>query len=765
LQLPPAVAQAGPAIPFRDPNPLGDPQFTVEPFTDISELEACLALGQPVYGIALQNTNVREAPTLNSCRVGRIPRGTLVTVTAVVTTATTTANLLVEPTVLNSTAKTTFVVASQESTLQTTVLTTTLQPTLVATPVSSPSSTTGADAGTAINPVTVASEEPVDLSPGYQEDIQPIFQRNCIACHSTVVKQKNLQVTAYAPLLAGSSSGPVVIPGDSEASILWQQVESGQMPLVGELKPEERDLIREWIDNGAPERRQPLPNASVAQAVVEENDPLPTPTDEITDENSEESAGEEDNSTFWLTVADEGIDPVPDVCEEPSGDSQQVVSGDLILPISCGVPPRSAQLQSLLQSLAIVPAPAQPLPNVPTAPVANADTSSVPEEETVAEEPVAAPPVRPAGAIPQAGLQTALLGLGAPSDSDPWLTPRGGFCIDQHFTQNERSITALAFAPDGRLFVALDSRLDGAQDNNVLYDAYHPSRSIVIYDPNTRFTPTEIMNESSRITGMAYANGAIFLNRAGEVGWIQDGGTYRTLAGGFAVNSQLFHANNGIAITNGYIYISAGGIRDGYSDGPLVGISESGAQNLVSGGNRFAARLLRAPLDRLINEYNIELFETAARGLRNPYGVAVDPSGRLWFTDNGATNVPENVSAGDEVNLYTTAASPPGTPEENTPYYGFPMALTTPQPWYTGPVLALPNTSAPTGITWAYGTIFFGQYGREPGLYRLGRADNGEIVAERVMLVWPLLAVTTAPDGALWIGTGSGGLYRMTPGC
>ncbi|MCB0185383.1 MAG: hypothetical protein KDE31_14020, partial [Caldilineaceae bacterium] len=339
------------------------------------------------------------------------------------------------------------------------------------------------------------------------------------------------------------------------------------------------------------------------------------------------------------------------------------------------------------------------------------------------------------------------------------------FCIDQHFNQNERAVTALAFAPDGRLFIALDSRLDGPQDTNILYDAYHPSRSIVVYDPSTRFTPNEIMNESSRITGMAYADGALFLNRAGEMGWIPDGGSYRTLAGGFAVNSQLFHANNGIAITNGYIYISAGGVRDGYSDGPIEGIGEAGAQNVVSGGNRFAARIIRAPLSRLINEYNIELFETAARGVRNPYGITVDPAGRIWFTDNGATNVPENVSAGDEVNLYLPSSSPPGTPEENTPYYGFPLALTSPQPWYIGPVVDLYNTSAPTGITWAYGTIFFGQYGRNPGLYRLGRVADGRVIAERVMLVWPLLALATAPDGALWVGTGSGGLYRMTPGC
>ncbi len=36
----------------------------------------------------------------------------------------------------------------------------------------------------------------------------------------------------------------------------------------------------------------------------------------------------------------------------------------------------------------------------------------------------------------------------------------------------------------------------------------------------------------------------------------------------------------------------------------------------------------------------------------------------------------------------------------------------------------------------------------------------------RHLMRWAaLLAVTTAPDGALWVGTGSGGLYRMTPGC
>ena len=175
---------------------------------------------------------------------------------------------------------------------------------------------------------------------------------------------------------------------------------------------------------------------------------------------------------------------------------------------------------------------------------------------------------------------------------------------------------------------------------------------------------------------------------------------------------------------------------------------------------------MRAPLDALLSQRSINVFQTAARGLRNPYGLTADPAGRLWFTDNGATNVPDSVSAGDEVNLFNPSAVAPGTPDDATPYYGFPLALNgNPPDWYTKPIVALPNSAAPTGITWAYGTIFYAQYGGNPGLYRLGRAGDGQIISERILQFWPLLAVTTAPDGAIWIGTGTGALYRLTPGC
>ena len=737
LQLPQPLSGPGPDIPFSAPSLLGaadaiaaaeivptpTPEVALEPFTTIEQVKDCLAQGQTVYGIALQNSNVRETPELAACRTGRVERGTLVQITEIIT-------------VSNGTTSASATSSNNSG------------PTLLPTPVP-----------------TVVTPTVEETTLGYVEDVQPIFQRTCIACHSGVVKQMNLQVTAYAPLMKGSSRGPVVLPGDPDGSILWQMIESNKMPLIGELPPADKESVRRWIEQGALERRT---TQTVVSPVIKATTPI---TAENTTENAVDNAGE-NGADFWLQLADTGIEPVDDVCANPTAQVLQVVNKDLILPISCGVEPTAGQLTTLLQSLAFIPTPPVASNSAsatePLTGTAPSIASSAPITDTAVAVPaVVAPPASapPRGASVPAGIQAAALSLPAPSDSDGWLTPQGGFCIDQHLADNERGITALAFAPDGRLFMALDTSLEGQPDPNILYDAFHPSRSIAIYDPVSRYRADEIMRESSRITGLAYSNGALFVNRAGELGWIQDGGSYRPLAGGFAVNSQLFHANNGVTIANGYIYVSAGGVRDGYSDGPLVGISEGGAQDLVSGGNRFAARLLRAPLSRLLSEYSIEVFETAARGLRNPYGVTVDPSGRIWFTDNGATNVPENVSAGDEVNLFDPNATPPGTPEGSTPYYGFPLALTSPQDWYSLPVVDLYNTSAPTSLTWAYGTIFFAQYGRNPGLYRVGRAGDGRMVAERIMLVWPLLATTTAPDGALWIGTGAGGLYRLTPGC
>ncbi len=709
----PGLAAAGdipvPLPPRKGPDSQGGAGL-FHPVAALADAVACLGDGQPVYGVMQANANVRNQPAIEGCRVGRAPAGTIVRIEGLY---------------------------SQSE----------------ATPFLS------------LNRLEAESGFP---AVGYSEDIQPIFAATCAICHGDLLQNADLKVTEYDKLMAGSKRGAVVVPGKPEESFLWYQISSGVMPLAGELSSSDKRLIYDWIRGGAPESRPE------------------TPADEA----------------IWLRISRADYNPAANECDEPDDSPQTFINSTLVRFASCVAAPVAEQLAdylprsqgdgkgdidklvtgavsrpfglNALQAVESIATAAEAAPAEETTSTtsdsssdSSSDSTSNPASKPTPNAPKPAAPVAPG----QVGISAAPLGLPAPSDDDPWMIPQGGFCVQQRLQpklEDNRGITSLAFAPDGRLFMGLDSPTTGTQDPYILFDAFHPSRSIGVYR-NGEDNYSEILVESGRITGMVWQNGALYLNRAGEVGRIVDGGQYERLAAGFAVESRLFHANNGIALVNGWLYVSAGGVRDGYSDGLIApGDGDVPAESLatsIAGGNPYGSRIVRAQIDRLVSERSISVFQTAARGVRNPYGLTADPSGRLWFTDNGATNVPGDATAGDEVNFFDPSTLGGGANESATPYYGFPLALANIQKdWWTAPVIPLANTSAPTGITWAYGTIFYAQYGRDPGLYRVANS-GGRLVAERVLLGWPIQAVTTAPDGALWVGTGSGGLYRMTPGC
>jgi len=700
----PAADPSVPLPPRKGPDSQGG-RGLFRPLDGLADAVACLADGQPVYGVMQANANVRTEPAVEGCRVGRAPAGTLVRVEGI-------------------------------------------YPQSGETPFLS------------LNRLEGDSGFP---SVGYAEDIQPIFANTCAICHGDLLQNAELKVTEYDALMKGSVRGAVVVPGHPEKSFLWYQIATGTMPMVGELSAHDKRLVYEWIRGGASAERPQEPAAEDVWLRISAADYNPAANE---CDEPEDSPNKYINSTlmrFASCVAGPAAEDLaaylPRTQQDSRGDIDKLLTGRISRPVGLTAP---------LAVATAVPPP-RPVPLSPSA--AAGDGSAVEAAPLVAS----AAPAPVQVATSQVAMNAAPLGLPAPSDDDPWMIPQGGFCIEQHLQsqmEEQRGITSLAFAPDGRLFLGLDSLTTGAQDPNILFDAFHPSRSVGVYLNDGSGGYSEILTESGRITGMVWHNGVLYLNRAGEVGRIVDGGQYQQLAAGFSVEGRLFHANNGITIAGGWLYVSAGGVRDGFSDGLIaVGDGDVPAESLatsIAGGNPYGSRIVRAQLDQLNSARSIGVFQTAARGVRNPYGLTADPSGRLWFTDNGATNVPGSYTAGDEVNFLdpnTLSAAAAMGDEAATPYYGFPLALAGIQKdWWTGPVLPLFNTSAPTGITWAYGTIFYAQYGRDPGLYRVASAGGG-LVSERILLGWPIQAVTTAPDGALWIGTGSGGLYRMTPGC
>tara|TARA_B100000315_G_scaffold147872_1_gene136809 strand:- start:7003 stop:10869 length:3867 start_codon:yes stop_codon:yes gene_type:complete len=86
----------------------------------------------------------------------------------------------------------------------------------------------------------------------YNSEIQPIFNSSCTNCH-VYGHNSGLSLESYDWLMNGGNSGPVVVPFNHAASILWQMVESGSMPPGNnpDLSDAQINLIAQWIDEGA----------------------------------------------------------------------------------------------------------------------------------------------------------------------------------------------------------------------------------------------------------------------------------------------------------------------------------------------------------------------------------------------------------------------------------------------------------------------------------------------------------------------------------
>jgi len=87
-------------------------------------------------------------------------------------------------------------------------------------------------------------------APLFKDEILPVLQKNCTSCHSPERKMGGLDLTTFAGLMSGGSSGPVIAPGKPQRSLLWLQIESGKMPMGGKLNGAQKQLIQAYIEHG-----------------------------------------------------------------------------------------------------------------------------------------------------------------------------------------------------------------------------------------------------------------------------------------------------------------------------------------------------------------------------------------------------------------------------------------------------------------------------------------------------------------------------------
>ena len=113
----------------------------------------------------------------------------------------------------------------------------------------------------------------------YNSQIQPIFDTNCTTCHN-YAGSATLNLTSFSGLINGGVSGPSIIAGDHENSLLYQRLilpvgSAGSMPPNVPLSQYEIDLIAQWIDQGATLQLDEVNNIHPRDLNLQQNYPNP----------------------------------------------------------------------------------------------------------------------------------------------------------------------------------------------------------------------------------------------------------------------------------------------------------------------------------------------------------------------------------------------------------------------------------------------------------------------------------------------------------
>lgn len=95
----------------------------------------------------------------------------------------------------------------------------------------------------------------------FEQHIRPLLVANCYPCHSQQAQKKRggLLLDSKDGWSRGGDTGPAIIPGDPERSLLIRAIryrDDLQMPPKGKLPDRDIDLLVRWVRMGAPDPRK-----------------------------------------------------------------------------------------------------------------------------------------------------------------------------------------------------------------------------------------------------------------------------------------------------------------------------------------------------------------------------------------------------------------------------------------------------------------------------------------------------------------------------
>lgn len=106
----------------------------------------------------------------------------------------------------------------------------------------------------------------------YEQHIRPIFRAHCFDCHgATDELEGELDLRLVRMMKTGGDSGPAIVEGQPETSLLLERMRSGEMP-PGETRVSEQEVavIEQWILQGAKTARPEPESIGPGLGITEE---------------------------------------------------------------------------------------------------------------------------------------------------------------------------------------------------------------------------------------------------------------------------------------------------------------------------------------------------------------------------------------------------------------------------------------------------------------------------------------------------------------
>jgi cytochrome c553 len=107
-------------------------------------------------------------------------------------------------------------------------------------------------AGLALLSAGRAADPPAPTPSNLGRQALAVLRTHCGECHGAEKGKARLDLSSPEGIARGSRKGAVVHPGKPDESLLWQMVQKGKMPPEEPLPEKDRQVLRHWIESGAP---------------------------------------------------------------------------------------------------------------------------------------------------------------------------------------------------------------------------------------------------------------------------------------------------------------------------------------------------------------------------------------------------------------------------------------------------------------------------------------------------------------------------------